>query len=172
MKLFNTVKFAIWLMTEILRTATAVVIDTMRPNQKQSPVLIGLPVRIDSDFALTAYSASISMTPGTLVVGTRELAADDAKRLGGHKYLYIVHAIFGADLEELFDSLYDMEERLAPDVKQLPRPAGILFDEYTPHQDTDAGARVGTAREAEEGLPLDNIVYGEAKSNSRVEEGS
>ena len=85
------------------------------------------------------------MTPGTLVCGTRALE-------GGGR-MFIVHAVFGADPEAVYDSLYDMEERMAPRVRDMPRPQGFVFDEYDPEVHSDPDAVVGTAAETEAGLP-------------------
>ncbi len=125
----------------------------MRPRQKQKPVLIGLPVRVTSDFEVTMFAESITMTPGTLVCGIREV--------NGSGRLFIIHAIFGADLDGLYDSLYDMEEHMAPRLRGTARPEAFVFDEYDSARFVDTGAVVGTAAEVTRGLPLPGSKKGE-----------
>lgn len=180
-KLFHNLGYTLWLAWQVLLAATDVIVDTFRPRQKQKPVLIGLPVRVTTDEGLMGFSTSITMTPGTLVAGTRELTAEQgaAVRAGTSdnsdftpKYLFIIHAIFGADLDELYDSLYDMEEKLVPSLKSIPRPAAFLFEEYNPHEPVDEDAIVGTARELKVGLPIPGTAHHEADANTTTDGGS
>ncbi len=77
--------YAAWLTGQVVLAATEVIADTFRPRQKQKPTLIGMPLRVTTDNEIVGLSASITMTPGTLVCGTRGLAD------GGR--MFIVHAI-------------------------------------------------------------------------------
>lgn len=145
MKALHVIRYTAWLVWQVLVASTEVVVDTLRPRQKQMPVLIGLPLRVSNDFEVTMFAESITMTPGTLVCGIRETAQGR---------LFIVHAIFGADLDGLYDSLYDMEEHMAPRLRGTARPAAFVFDEYDPAQFVDENAVVGVAAENADGLPL------------------
>ena len=136
MSILHIPAYGAWLTGQVVIAATEVIVDTFRGRQKQKPILIGMPLRITTDNEIVGLSASITMTPGTLVCGIRAL--EDGGRM------FIVHAMFGADLESLYDSLYDMEERMAPRVRDLPRPEAFVFEGYEV---------VGTAAETEEGLP-------------------
>lgn len=145
MKVLHVFRYSLWLVWQVLVASTDVVVDTLRPRQKQQPVLIGLPLRVSSDFEVTMFAESITMTPGTLVCGIRETSQGR---------LFIIHAIFGADLDGLYDSLYDMEEHMAPRLRGTARPEAFVFDEYDPAQFVEKGAVVGVAAETAEGLPL------------------
>ena len=145
MKFLHVIRYSLWLVWQVVVAATDVVRDTLRPHQKQQPVLIGLPLRVKSDLEVTLFAESITMTPGTLVCGVRET---DAGRL------FIIHAIFGADLDALYDSLYDMEEHLVPRLRDVPRPKAFVFEEYNADQFIDPDAVVGVAAEVDHGLPL------------------
>ena len=145
MSILHIPAYGAWLTGQVVVAATEVILDTFRARQKQKPILIGMPLRITTDNEIVGLSASITMTPGTLVCGMRAL--EDGGRM------FIVHAMFGADLESLYDSLYDMEERMAPRVRDLPRPEAFVFEGYDPEVHSDPDEVVGTAAETEEGLP-------------------
>ena len=145
MSFLHSPVYAAWLTGQVVLAATEVIADTFRPRQKQKPTLIGMPLRITTDNEIVGLSASITMTPGTLVCGTRGLAD------GGR--MFIVHVMFGADLDGVYDSLYDMEERMAPRVRDLPRPEAFVFDGYDPAVHADPDEVIGTAAEAGSGLP-------------------
>ncbi|MDO5030790.1 MAG: Na+/H+ antiporter subunit E [Corynebacterium sp.] len=145
MKTLHIIRYSLWLVWQVILAATDVVTDTLRPRQQQRPVLIGLPLRVQSDLEVTLFAESITMTPGTLVCGVRETAKGR---------LFIVHAIFGADLDALYDSLYDMEEHLKPSLRGTERPQAFVFEEYDSNQFIDPDAVVGVAAEVDHGLPL------------------
>lgn len=145
MSILHIPAYGAWLTGQVVIAATEVIVDTFRGRQKQKPILIGMPLRITTDTEIVGLSASITMTPGTLVCGIRALE--------GGRRMFIIHAMFGADLESLFDSLYDMEERMAPRVRDLPRPKAFVFDDYDPEVHSDPDEIIGTAAETEQGLP-------------------
>lgn len=146
MKIFHAIGYSLWLAGQVVVAATDVIVDTLRIKQKQKPVLIGLPLRVHTDLEVTLFAESITMTPGTLVCGVRAIEGPESS-----SRLFIVHAIFGNDLPALYDSLYDMEERLAPWVKQIDRPEAFVFEEYDSTLVVDPEAKVGTAAEQEVG---------------------
>lgn len=145
MSILHIPAYGAWLTGQVVIAATEVIVDTFRGRQKQKPILIGMPLRITSDTEIVGLSASITMTPGTLVCGIRALE--------GGRRMFIVHAVFGADFEGVCDSLYDMEERMAPRVRDLPRPEAFVFDDYDPEAHSDPDEVIGTAAETEQGLP-------------------
>lgn len=147
MKIFHAIGYSAWLAGQVVIAATDVIVDTLRIKQKQEPVLIGLPLRVRSDLEVTLFAESITMTPGTLVCGVRAIDGP-----GDCTRLFIIHAIFGNDLPALYDSLYDMEERLAPWVKDFDRPKPVVFEEYDRTLVVDPDAKVGTAAETAAGL--------------------
>ncbi len=145
MSILHIPVYAAWLTGQVVISATEVIVDTFRARQKQRPTLIGMPLRITTDNEIVGLSASITMTPGTLVCGTRALE-------GGGR-MFIVHVMFGDDLESVYDSLYDMEERMAPRVRDIERPRAFVFEGYDPEVHSDPDQVVGTANETERGLP-------------------
>lgn len=77
------------------------------------PVVVRYPLRVSSNLAITAFSTSITITPGTLSIGLRQ------GRTATDPTILLVHAVFGEDPAEVFRDLADMEERLAPSVKSI-----------------------------------------------------
>lgn len=165
MKIFHAIGYSAWLAGQVLVAATDVIVDTLRIKQKQQPVLIGLPLRVHSDLDVTLFAESITMTPGTLVCGVR--AVDGP---GDCTRLFIVHAIFGNDLPALYDSLYDMEERLAPWVKEIDRPEPVVFEEYDRSLVVDPDAKVGTAAETVTGLKGVALSHTPSRKNEQSEQ--
>lgn len=164
MRFLHVPAYVAWLIAQVFLAASQVVLDTLRPTMKQEPKLVAMPLRVSTDAEVSWLSLSITMTPGTLVCGTRNVGEPDGAREGGdrgeraggdgdQRRLFIIHAIFGDDLDALFDSLYEMEERLAPRVRDLPRPTGFVIDEYDVDVHPDPDAITGTAAENDHGLP-------------------
>lgn len=145
MSILHIPAYGAWLTGQVVIAATEVIVDTFRGRQKQKPILIGMPLRITTDTEIVGLSASITMTPGTLVCGIRALE--------GGRRMFIIHAVFGADFEGVCDSLYGMEERMAPRVRDLPRPEAFVFDDYDPEVHSNPDEVIGTAAETEQGLP-------------------
>lgn len=116
--------------------------DTLGTGRNIAPVVIYYPLRVTSERDIAALIASITMTPGTLslgVTGPKEVDYDAAAGERSSKDAFAVarsefnthgldhvqrflavHAMYGADPEELLASLADMEEHLAPSVKDKP----------------------------------------------------
>lgn len=103
-----------WLIKEIFHAGATVAVGALRRDGGFHPIVLRYPLRVTSDWHLFWFSTSITATPGTLSLGFRELP--DATRV------LLVHATDGRNPAEVFASLADMEERLAPHVKGLPRP--------------------------------------------------
>lgn len=178
MKLLHIIYYSLWLVWQVLIAATDVVFDTLRPRPKEKPVLIGLPLRVTSDLEVTLFAESITMTPGTLVCGVREIAPVKGAKAAGTQAmhggantgrLFIVHAIFGRDLDGLYDSLYDMEEHLVPSLRGTERPQAFLFEDYDPDNSINPDAVVGVAAELEKGLPLPPELRPEPNPEPRAE---
>ncbi|WP_448851746.1 Na+/H+ antiporter subunit E [Corynebacterium sp. 335C] len=163
MKVLHVLRYGLWLVGQVIVAATEVIVDNFRIRQDQHPVLVGLPLRVSSTTEVTAFGASITMTPGTLVCGVREADPSDADLVpavdGEPPRFFVVHCIFGGDPAALVESFQEMEEKLAPRVRDIPRPGGFLFDEYDPEVQPDPRAYIGTRLEAEEpGLWRDAVT--------------
>ena len=69
------------------------------------PAIVELPLRCRTDGEIAAMASSITITPGTLVLGTAAGTPDTPPTL-------FVHALFGGTREEVLAYLRDMETRL------------------------------------------------------------
>lgn len=104
--------YLVWLIGQIFAGAFTIAFDVIRPVSRMHPVVVAYPLRVRSDWELTAFSTSITVTPGTLSLGFREPDAS------GRPTILLVHAVYGADEQEVLEGLAEMEERLAPHVKE------------------------------------------------------
>lgn len=102
-----------WLIKEIFLSGFVLLVAAFSRDPKFEPVVIHYPLRVSTDWQLFWFSTSITMTPGTLSMGFREPTTP-----GGPRTL-LVQAVQGADPEEVCASLADMEERLAPSVRNI-----------------------------------------------------
>lgn len=154
-KLLHAISYVFWLVNQVIIAATEVIADNFRPRQTAKPVLVGLPVRLTSDLEVAVFGASITMTPGTLVCGVRDIsrgpnedeAGPGALSPANGTRLFIIHCIFGGDPEGLIESFQEMEEKITPSITDVPRPQGFLFTEYDPEVQPDPRAYIGTQRE-------------------------
>lgn len=111
MRLFaHWVVYSLWLIGQVFAGAWSIAVDALRPHSQMHPAVVRYPLRVTSDALVTAFSTSITMTPGTMSIGV----IDDAA--GVPEYL-LVQAVFGADEQEVLDGLADMERRLWPAVE-------------------------------------------------------
>lgn len=97
------VLFPLWLIGQILASTWTLLLDGLSPTPKAHPAIVTYPLRVSKDWDIFWFTTAITMTPGTMSVGIEDGVLS-------------VHAIFGADPEEVRASLAEMEERLAPEV--------------------------------------------------------
>lgn len=119
--------YLFWLIGQIFSAGWVIITDTLTGSKKVDPCVVHYPLRVQSDFLITAFAASITVTPGTMSVSLHEEA-------DGQRYLS-VHAVHGSDPAGVLDSLADMEEKLSPKVKAIPRRFGaksILYPAPAP----------------------------------------
>lgn len=97
--------YVFFLIKEVLVGAARVARYALAPSGFPTPAIVelGLDGRTDLEIALMA--SSITITPGTLVVGTA------AARYGAPPTLY-VHCVLGDSRADTLAGLHDMERRL------------------------------------------------------------
>lgn len=100
-------KYIPWLIWQIGVGAFALVLDALRPTSQMQPLVTKYPLRLTSDLDITVFACSITMTPGTIAIGLEETAQGK---------IMVVHALFGADEQEVHAGLADMEARINPKV--------------------------------------------------------
>ena len=101
-RIIHGVRYSTWLIGQVIVGAFVIVFDVIRVRSQMHPAVVEYPLRVRSDWELAAFSTSITMTPGTLSLGFKD-----------------VDAVYGADPDEVIAGLADMEERLAPHVKEV-----------------------------------------------------
>lgn len=139
-KFIHCLHYGTWLSGQIIKESVVMAMDTLGSGRHIAPVVIYYPLRVTSERDIAGFIASITMTPGTLslgVTGPKEVDYDaaagnrgsDASAVAASEFkthglssvqrFLAVHAMYGENPQELLDGLMDMEERLAPHVKDI-----------------------------------------------------
>lgn len=127
--ILHGIGYFFWIVGQIIVTGFRAAFAALRPNSGIDPIIVYYPLRIDGDWELFWFSTSVTATPSTLSFGFRE-NADDKPRV------MLVQAAFGSNPEEIVAGLADMEEHVAPRVKNTPiDPAQVLWEPYKDFRD-------------------------------------
>lgn len=94
-----------WLTGQIIALSVRLAVDVLTPGLDVRPRIVKLPLRAESDLETTLLASSITITPGTLVVGIAPADETSPRAL-------FVQALYGDDEAEVLDDLADMERRL------------------------------------------------------------
>jgi multicomponent Na+:H+ antiporter subunit E len=105
MRLRYLLSYLLWIAREILKATGGLARDVMTPRLAVSPAIIEFPLRASSRVEIAAMASSITITPGTLVLGVH--AHED----GSHKSLF-VHFMYPHSREDAIAGLHEMESRL------------------------------------------------------------
>lgn len=105
MNVLHLCSYVPWILVEVVKGSWNVVRDTMTPGIDSTPMIVELPLRCRSDLEITAMASSITITPGTLVVGTASADAGVGPSL-------FVHSLYVDSREQLLADLREMESRL------------------------------------------------------------
>ncbi|MBW3086898.1 hypothetical protein KEM60_03127 [Austwickia sp. TVS 96-490-7B] len=105
MKLWHKATYLAFLVREVLLGSWQVAVAAIHPRTISTPAIVEMPLRCASDLEITILASSITITPGTLVLGTAAADGDSPPTL-------FVHAMFAKSRQEALDGLYDMETRL------------------------------------------------------------
>lgn len=100
-----TLSFLIWLTGQIIAGSIAVTRIAFGRSGQVAPSIIELPLRARTDLEIIAFASSITITPGTLVVGT-------AHGGSGLPPTLFVHVLQTSTREEAVADLREMEDRL------------------------------------------------------------
>ncbi len=106
MRIWYAVSYALYVIREVVKGSWQVARAALRPGPLLStPAIIELPLGCRTDLEVTALASSITITPGTLVVGTAAAAGERPATL-------FVHALFADGRADVVAGLRDMEARL------------------------------------------------------------
>ena len=98
-RLFGIARFVALFVIELVQAGVAVVLLSIRPRPQFHPHVVAVPLRIESDAAISLLSATITLLPGTVAMGTSE----DGRTL-------YAHAIGEADPESSRAGIRRIEE--------------------------------------------------------------
>lgn len=107
--------FHLWYLKELVVANVGVIKDTLSPGQNSEPGIVVARTRCTTEFEITLLSSLISLTPGTLTLGTRLVAATDDD--AAHRVLY-VHFMYHPDPEDARAAVADMEEHMLTAVRR------------------------------------------------------
>jgi multicomponent Na+:H+ antiporter subunit E len=98
-------RFGPWLAWELTKAAITLARDVGTPGSTQRPRIVKLSLAGMSDLEVTLFTSSITITPGTLVLG---IAAAD----GPAPAAAFVQGLFGEDEDALVEGLEEMRRRV------------------------------------------------------------
>lgn len=107
--------FGCWFARAIVVSSLVVLHDNLSFGQNSAPGIARYPTRCRSDGELTLLAALITLTPGTLTVGT-ETTRD------GRRVLF-VHGMYNTGADDLRAEIAVMESRMLHAVRRTGRPS-------------------------------------------------
>lgn len=113
MRLVHAVGYLGFLFAEVVRGSWQVTRNALSPRLTSTPSIVEYRSRCCTDFEIAAMTSSITITPGTLVLGI-------ATESEGSPPVIYVHSLFGGTRERVVAGLVDMEERM---LRAMRRPA-------------------------------------------------
>lgn len=104
-RVLAVISYVLYILRSIAAGTWNVCLSAFRATATTHPAIVELPLRCRTDGEIAAMASSITITPGTLVLGTAAGTPDTPPTL-------FVHALFGGTREQILDDLRDMETRL------------------------------------------------------------
>ena len=127
--ILHGIRYFFWIVKEIIVVGFSTAFAALRPNSGIDPIIVYYPLRIDGDWELFWFSTSVTATPSTLSFGFRD-------NIPGKPQVMLVQAAFGSNPEDIVAGLADMEEHVAPRVKNTPiDPEQVLWEPYKDFRD-------------------------------------
>lgn len=105
MRLWYAASYVLWMLVEIIKGSLDVARGVYSSRIRSSPAIVEYPLHGTTDVEIVAMASSITITPGTLVVGTAHGTRDEGPSL-------FVHVLFAESREQIIADLTEMEERL------------------------------------------------------------
>lgn len=121
---FRIVGFLFWFVGRLIATNWAVVKDVAVPRQESSPTIVAYRTLCDSDLEVALFSIMISLTPGTLMLATRDAPhapGDDPHHGHAGSRLY-VHVMYADDVEKALADLHHEEAALLKALRREGAP--------------------------------------------------
>lgn len=105
MRLRHWISYLLFVLLELHKGAFQLARDMATPGSARTTAVVELPLRCRTDLEISALASSITITPGTLVVGTAAAHGDSPPTL-------FVHCLYADDVAAVVADLRDMETRL------------------------------------------------------------
>lgn len=99
------IRYAGFITKELVVGTVRVAVDAFTPGVRSTPAIVEYPLRCRTDLEVTLMTSSITITPGTLVVGI-------AAGRDGTPATIFVHHMFSGGREDTVAGLKEMEDRL------------------------------------------------------------
>jgi multicomponent Na+:H+ antiporter subunit E len=99
------VGYAPWLVWQVVVSVTRLAADVCTPGSTQRPRIVKLPLGDLTDLEVTLLTSSITMTPGTLVLGV-------SPQDGPEPRAAMVQSLFGEDEKAVHADLEGMRARV------------------------------------------------------------
>lgn len=101
----SMIAYVAWLIGQVIAGSLTVARHAVTPGSFAEPSIVAFPLRCRSDLEVTWMASSITITPGTLVVGTAHGSDTEPVTV-------FVHSVFDQDRVSVHDGLRQMEDRL------------------------------------------------------------
>ncbi|WP_394213917.1 Na+/H+ antiporter subunit E [Brachybacterium vulturis] len=130
-RLWYSISYVLWMLGEIIKGSLDVARGVYSRRTLSSPAIVEYPLRGTTDVEIVAMASSITITPGTLVVGTAHGTLEEGPSL-------FVHALFAESREQVVADLTEMENRLlratrgpkGADAARRPPRSGVVDVRY------------------------------------------
>ncbi|WGH84313.1 Na+/H+ antiporter subunit E [Auritidibacter ignavus] len=115
---FRFICVLLWYIKEVIVANWAVIADNLTPGLNAHSGIARVPTRCESELEVTLLSSMITITPGTLTLGT-------TIDVHGVRWIY-VHSLYDGDADAIREGSWDMEEHMLhakrPEGFDHPRP--------------------------------------------------
>lgn len=105
MRLWYLAAYVAFIVVDVVRGSLRVAAAALGLGPGSTPSIVELPLCCRTDLEVTAMASSITITPGTLVLGAAAATETTPPTL-------FVHSMFGRSRREVLDGLQEMERRL------------------------------------------------------------
>lgn len=118
---FRLIGFLFWFAWQLVTSNVAVLKDNLTPGQSTTNGIARFRSACRTDFELTLLASLITLTPGTLTMGTEKLEMPQGQDDERHLF---VHGMYHPDADALRKDLRDMETHMLRAVRRRGyRPA-------------------------------------------------
>jgi multicomponent Na+:H+ antiporter subunit E len=105
MRIVYLLSYIGYILRNLGKGSVTLAVSVFSPRLRTKPAIVEYPLRCQSDLEVAVFTSSISITPGTLVLG---LAGAE----GNTPATVYVHSLFSGQREPVLDGLREMEDRL------------------------------------------------------------